>query len=194
MKRAIVVVPLLGVAALLGLFAYSLVEGPLPNALPSVLIGKPVPTFALPPLEEGSAGLSNTDLANGQVHIVNFWASWCLPCQVEHPLLMTLSGRAGFSLVGINYKDKTDAALAQLGRLGNPFDRIGRDADGRTAIDWGVSGVPETFVVDGKGKIVARLAGPLTERDLKLTIEPALRSIVPDINGVLTPVGETQPR
>ena len=176
MNRAVVVVPLLGVAALLGLFAYTLVEGPAPNALPSVLIGKPVPTFALPPLEEGAAGLSSADLANGQIHIVNFWASWCLPCQVEHPLLMTLSGRPGIALVGINYKDKTDAARAQLDRLGNPFDRIARDADGRVAIDWGVSGVPETFVVDGTGKIIARLAGPLTERDLKLTIEPALRA------------------
>lgn len=166
-------------AALVGLFAWTLMRGEDPTRVPSAMIGKPVPAFALPPLEGRAGavdGLSRADLKDGRVSVVNFWASWCTPCRVEQPLLARLAARGDVALYGINYKDKPADALGFLIELGDPFERVGRDALGRTSIDWGVYGVPETYVVDGSGRVVARLAEPLTERSLSRIIEPAIRA------------------
>ncbi len=133
-----------------------------PSELPSVLIGKPVPEFALPAISGSNIpGLSSADLKTGGVSVVNIWASWCVPCRQEQPLLMALSQQPGIRLYGINNKDAADNAKRFLGTLGQPFAAIGADENGRTTIDWGSYGVPETFVVDGKGMIRFKWIGPL---------------------------------
>ena len=134
-----------------------------PSVLPSVLIGKPVPEFTLPAIEGSTIpGLTSADLKSGEVSIVNIWASWCGPCRQEHPVLMELSKRTDIRLVGINNKDKAENARRFLGTLGQPFAAIGADTDGRVTIDWGSYGVPETFIIDGKGIIRFKWIGPLT--------------------------------
>lgn len=139
-----------------------------PSEIPSVLIDKPVPHFALPAVEGlGVPGLNSSDLAGGKVSVVNVWASWCGPCRIEHPLLMELSLRPDIRLVGINYKDDPANARRFLGGLGQPFAAVGADTAGRAAVDWGVYGVPETFIVDGKGVIRYKWIGPLTPEALK---------------------------
>jgi cytochrome c biogenesis protein CcmG/thiol:disulfide interchange protein DsbE len=144
-----------------------------PSTLPSALIDKPVPTFELPPIagREG-AGFSSADLEGG-VSLVNVFASWCVPCRVEHPLLVALA-EEGVPIYGINYKDPADKANEWLGELGDPYRAIGADTQGRIAIDWGVYGVPETFVVDPEGRIRHRHVGPLQPRDVEETIKPLL--------------------
>jgi cytochrome c biogenesis protein CcmG/thiol:disulfide interchange protein DsbE len=150
-----------------------------PSIVPSALVGKPVPDFALPPLEglvrDGAPvpGLADEDLARGEVSVVNVWASWCAPCREEHPLLMRLS-EAGENVVGINYKDETENGRRFLGRLGNPFSAVGVDEAGRSAIDWGVYGVPETFIVDGAGTIRCKHVGPFDEEALEKRLIPAI--------------------
>jgi cytochrome c biogenesis protein CcmG/thiol:disulfide interchange protein DsbE len=134
-----------------------------PSKIPSALIGKPVPDFTLAPVEGlGAPGLSATTLREGKVSVVNVWASWCAPCRIEHPLLMEIAKRQDIVLVGINYKDAPENAVRFLGTLGQPFAAVGADRDGRAAVDWGVYGVPETFVVDGEGIIRYKHIGPLT--------------------------------
>ncbi len=182
--RARYLLPLLFAAALAGMFLFSLFSGD-PSRLPSALIGKPAPQFDLPPIEgftkngQPGAGFRTADLSTGEVSLVNIWASWCAPCIQEHPLLVRLKERHGLRLIGINYKDQPENAQRFLARLGDPYDLIGADRDGRTAIDWGVYGVPETYVVDGGGQIVYRYVGPLTEeaieRDLLPVVEAARR-------------------
>jgi len=138
-----------------------------PSEVPSVLIGKPVPNFNLPAVDGlGVPGLATKDLQQGTVTVVNIWASWCIPCRDEHPLLMQLSKRSDIRLVGINNKDDADNARRFLGTLGQPFAAVGADRDGRTSIDWGAYGVPETFIVDGKGTIRYKLIGGLTAEAL----------------------------
>ena len=179
MTRALAALGALVVAGLVGLFALTLTREEDPTLVPSVMIGKSAPIFTLPPLEgrAGPAqGLSLADLKTGRVSIVNFWASWCAPCRIEQPLLARLAARDDVVLYGVNYKDSPEDALGFLIELGDPFERVGRDATGRTSIDWGVYGVPETFVVNGEGRVVARLADPLTERTLAQVIEPAIRA------------------
>ncbi len=135
-----------------------------PAEIPSALIGKPVPEFELPAIEGmGVPGLKAADLRQGGVTVVNVWASWCGPCRVEHPMLMELSRRKDFKLTGINYKDEPENARRFLGSLGQPFQAVGADEKGRSAVDWGVYGVPETFVVNGEGVIRYKWIGPLTE-------------------------------
>jgi cytochrome c biogenesis protein CcmG/thiol:disulfide interchange protein DsbE len=136
-----------------------------PGTLPSALIDKPVPSFELPPLEgrEG-AGLKSADLGGG-VSLVNVFASWCGPCRVEHPVLMELA-REGVVIHGLNYKDQPEDAAAFLKELGDPYREVGADQSGRVGIDWGVYGVPETFVVDAQGKIRYKHVGPIQPRDL----------------------------
>jgi cytochrome c biogenesis protein CcmG/thiol:disulfide interchange protein DsbE len=147
-----------------------------PSTLPSALLDKPVPTFALPPIEGLSGeGLTSADLA-GEVSLVNVFASWCVPCRAEHPLLMGLAER-GVVINGIDYKDPPGRAARWLAELGNPFARIGADRDGRVAIDWGVYGVPETFVIDREGRIRYRFVGPLQPRDLEETLWPMLERL-----------------
>ncbi|HVC54558.1 MAG TPA: DsbE family thiol:disulfide interchange protein [Stellaceae bacterium] len=139
-------------------------------ALPSPLINKPAPHFTLPPLAQGYQGFSTADL-HGHVSLVNAFASWCAPCREEHPALNALARTGRVAIYGIDYKDKPQAALAWIGALGDPYTRIGAD-DGRVGIDWGVYGVPETFIVDRTGRIRYKHVGPLTTADIENTILP----------------------
>jgi cytochrome c biogenesis protein CcmG/thiol:disulfide interchange protein DsbE len=172
--------PLIVFAAIAGLFWYALQSGD-PSRLPSALVGRPVPDFDLPAIEgmaaanPGAEGFSARDLASGQPTILNVWASWCVPCHAEHPLLMELAKEPGVRIYGINYKDDPAAARRFLGRLGNPFMRVGADRSGRTAIDFGVYGVPETYVISGDGRIAYRHVGPLTEDAIKEKLLPLLQ-------------------
>ena len=142
------------------------------SEVPSPLLGKEVPVFALAGLEEGG-GFRNTDLLEAKVALVNVWASWCPPCREEHPLLMRLSCVSGLEMYGLNHKDSREAALAFLQELGNPFHRIGFDADGLAALEWGVYGVPETFLV-ADGKVIYKRVGPLHEALVAEEILPEL--------------------
>jgi len=145
-----------------------------PNELPSALAGRAAPTVQVTPLGEGPL-LTDADLRGGGVKLLNYWASWCAPCLVEHPNLEKLAAQ-GVTLYGVNYKDKPANALGFLAELGNPYTALGADASGRMALDWGVYGVPETYVIDGQGKIVLRFAGPITERVMENTILPAIEA------------------
>ena len=143
-----------------------------PDELPSALIGKPAPAVAVTRMDDAPL-FGDADLRDGEVALVNFWASWCVPCRVEHPNLERLSEQ-GLTIYGVNYKDKPADAGRFLDELGNPYAAIGADAPGRMGIDWGVSGVPETFVIDGQGRIVMRHAGPITQRVIDNSLRPAL--------------------
>jgi cytochrome c biogenesis protein CcmG/thiol:disulfide interchange protein DsbE len=150
-----------------------------PQELQSVLIGRPAPAFDLPPVEglagpEGPVpGLSRTDL-DGGVTLVNVFASWCVPCRDEHPLLMDLAADGRFRIVGLNYKDDPANAVTFLGGLGNPYARVGSDRNGRAGIEWGVYGVPETFVVAADGTIVDKHVGPLSPESVRARLMPAI--------------------
>jgi len=145
------------------------------NVLPSALIDQPAPNFTLPPLQGEEPGFSSADL-QGRVSLVNVFASWCTPCRAEHAVLNTLAQSKRVPIFGIDYKDKHDVALAWIGELGNPYTRIGAD-DGRVGIDWGVYGVPETFIVDKNGRIRYKHVGPLTEADVARTILPLITTL-----------------
>lgn len=147
-----------------------------PNLVPSALIGKPVPQFQLPPVKGRELGLSNSDLS-GEVSLVNIFASWCPSCLIEHPIFMRMAANGTVPIHGINYKDDPDDAAGWLDRFGDPYTRIGADQDGRVGIDWGVYGVPETFVIDRKGMIVYKHIGPVTEKDLDEIILPLIRKL-----------------
>ena len=147
-----------------------------PKEIPSVLIGKEVPQFDLPALPERQKGLKTTDL-QGQVSLVNVFASWCVSCQAEHPLFMKLHREGVVPVHGLNYKDGGDAAVAWLRRHGDPYDRVGADLKGRVGIDWGVYGVPETFIISSEGKIVCKHIGPVMERDLQEKFMPAIEAL-----------------
>ena len=173
MRRLPYLLPVLLFIAVAGYFAVGLTRDP--QTLPSAMIDKPVPAFALPPAIEGVPGLSDADL-KGQVALVNIFASWCAPCRIEHPLLTGLA-REGVTIFGINQKDKPQAVARFLAELGNPYARIGADTDGRVSIDWGVYGVPETYVIDRDGHIRYRHVGVLTAKDVEQTIRPLLREL-----------------
>jgi cytochrome c biogenesis protein CcmG/thiol:disulfide interchange protein DsbE len=171
-RRLWVLLPLVAFLALAALLYARLGAGD-PSRIPSALINKPVPDFSLPPIIEGEGiGLADEDFAEG-VHVVNVWASWCGPCRLEHPILMRLAEDERFQVAGINYKDVPENARRFLGALGNPFARIGADRQGTTGIDWGVYGVPETFIVKD-GVIVHKFVGPLSEEALTADFMPAL--------------------
>lgn len=181
-RRIILAVPLVLFLALAALFLVRLFTGD-PARVPSALIGRPVPTFVLPPLaglvRNGQAvpGLSDESLrgdASVPVTVVNVWASWCAPCREEHPLLMQLAADPRVKVVGINYKDNPENARRFLGTLGNPFVAVGADTGGRASIDWGVYGVPETFIVSRDGLIRYKHIGPLTPVALQTTIKAAI--------------------
>lgn len=144
------------------------------DRLPSTLIGRSVPDFTLPPIEGRDEGLSSEDL-RGEVSIVNVWASWCVPCRAEMPLLNELAETGTVPIHGINYKDAPEAALRFLAELGNPYTRIGADRNGRASIDWGVYGLPETFVIDGRGRIAYKHVGPFDRRALEEEILSVVR-------------------
>ena len=147
-----------------------------PREVPSPLIDKPAPAFSAPLLSRPEATLAPKDLA-GQVWILNVWASWCVACREEHPLLVEFSRRGVVPIYGLNYKDKRDAGQAWLQRLGNPYKESIFDADGRIGIDYGVYGVPETFVIDRQGVIRYKHIGPVTETVLRERIEPLVRRL-----------------
>lgn len=165
--------------AVAGLFAVALQTGD-PSKLPSTLIGKPAPQSTFPPVDallaEGKPvpGFSTADLAKGKVTIVNFWASWCTSCVEEHPLLANLKVASGAELYGVAQKDDPVASRRFLGRYGNPFSVVGTDRSGRASIDWGVYGMPETFIVNGKGEIVYKHIGPISEESIRSKILPAI--------------------
>ncbi len=179
--RAWVFVPLAIFLAVAIMFQFALKSGD-PSKLPSALIGKPVPATDFPALDgltRGTGavpGFTAGDLAKDGVTVVNFWASWCAPCVEEHPLLVALAKEPGLKLVGVNYKDDAENARRFLGRYGNPFAALGVDQKGRGAIEWGVYGMPETFVVDGKGRIAYKHVGPLTPQSIVEKILPAVRA------------------
>ena len=145
------------------------------KVLPSALIDRPAPQFSLPPLNDGEPGFATSDL-QGQVSLVNTFASWCAPCRAEHRVLTALAATKRVPIYGIDYKDKTEAARAWIAELGNPYTKVGTD-DGRVGIDWGVYGVPETFVVDSAGRIRYKHVGPLTEADVRRTILPVVAQL-----------------
>lgn len=142
-----------------------------PREIPSVLIGRPVPEFALPPVQGRVLGLSTEDF-KGQVSLVNVFASWCVPCRAEHPLLMEIARRNVVPIFGLNQRDEPDDAERWLATFGDPYTRTGADLDGRASIEWGVYGVPETFVVDAKGIIAHKHIGQMTAKDVEKTILP----------------------
>ncbi len=179
-RRALLLAPLV-VAGGAGLGFYAMLRGLGtgsydPRGVPSALIGKAPPDFSLPPLEGADRpGLSAADLhGQGRPVLVNFFASWCVPCVIEHPQMMRLS-RAGVPVFGVAYKDKPQDSLGFLQRHGNPYARLGVDLPGRVAIDWGLYGVPETYLIDKSGVIRWRWAGPVTEDTLTQDLEPLLR-------------------
>ena len=147
-----------------------------PREIPSPLIGKPVPVFELPPVQGRSLGLSNTAL-QGEVSLVNVFASWCTACREEHPLLMELSRSGTVPIHGLNYKDKPLDAEKWLNDLGDPYTRTGADLNGRIGIEWGVYGVPETFVIDRQGRIAYKHIGPITAQALREKINPLIAEL-----------------
>jgi cytochrome c biogenesis protein CcmG/thiol:disulfide interchange protein DsbE len=173
MRRLIYVLPVVAFAALAIYFYVSLSRDP--STLPSAMIDQPVPTFTLAGLQD-QPGLATHEFT-GQVVLINFFASWCVPCRVEHPLLMNISRELGVPLYGIDYKDKPEDAQRFLSELGDPYGRVAADRDGRVGIDFGVYGVPETYVIDKAGRIRLRHVGPLTPADVAKEIAPLVKTL-----------------
>jgi cytochrome c biogenesis protein CcmG, thiol:disulfide interchange protein DsbE len=176
---SLVLAPVIGFAALAALFAFALTSGD-PSRLPSALLGKPVPAMQFPALEglldagQPVPGFASADLAKGNVSVVNFWAAWCTECAAEQDLLLDLKARTGVPIYGVNYKDDAVAARRFLGRYGNPFKAVGTDKAGRSAIEWGVYGMPETFVINGRGEIAYKHVGAITPESLETKLLPAI--------------------
>jgi cytochrome c biogenesis protein CcmG/thiol:disulfide interchange protein DsbE len=177
-RRLVVLIPLIAFLALAALFKIQLGAGD-PSRIPSALIGHVVPATNLPPLpglaHDGKPvpGLDSAAF-KGEVTVLNVWASWCVPCRDEAPLLVALAADQRVRIVGINYKDQPDNARRFLGHYGNPFAANGTDDNGRAAIEWGVYGVPETFVIGRDGRIVYKLIGPITPDNLDTALKPAI--------------------
>jgi cytochrome c biogenesis protein CcmG/thiol:disulfide interchange protein DsbE len=180
----LMMLPMIVFLALAALFWFRLGDGD-PSRIPSALIGHPAPQTSLPPLQgllNKGAQVPGLDPANfkGKVSVVNVWASWCVPCHDEAPLLTELAKDNRLQLIGINYKDTSDNAQRFLDRYGNPFASVGVDGNGRAAIEWGVYGVPETFIVGRDGKIAYKLVGPITPDNigsvLKAEIDKAINA------------------
>jgi cytochrome c biogenesis protein CcmG, thiol:disulfide interchange protein DsbE len=169
--RLLYLLPVAGFFGLVAAFAVGLRHDP--SLVPSPLIGKPAPTFTLPPVAGQTAGLSSRDL-RGQVSLVNVFASWCVSCREEHSVLLRLEQSGIAPIEGLDYKDKPADAARWLAALGNPYTRTGADTDGRVAIDWGVYGVPETFVVDRRGIIAYKQIGPVTPAIVEGVILPII--------------------
>ena len=177
-RRMIVLIPLVAFLGLAALFMYRLGAGD-PSRIPSALIGHVAPPTNLPPLpglERDGRAVPGLDTAafKSEVTLLNVWASWCVPCRDEAPLLLTLAADPRIRVAGINYKDQGDNARRFLGRYGNPFAANGVDANGRASIEWGVYGVPETFVVGRDGRIAYKLIGPITPENIDKALKPAI--------------------
>ena len=175
MRRLIYLLPALLFLVVAGYFAYSLRPGHDPQLLPSALLDKEAPAFDIPALAGG--GRFTLAALKGQPAVVNIFASWCAPCRVEHPLLMRLSRLDGVRLFGIAYKDKPEDSARFLAELGDPFRAVGVDRDGRIGLDFGVYGVPETYVLDRDGRIRARYVGALTPARIERDLMPLLRKL-----------------
>lgn len=173
-RRLLLALPAVGLAGLAVVLARGLDLNP--GVVPSVLIGKPVPQFDLPPVQGRLRGLSSANL-KGQVSLVNVFASWCVSCREEHPFLMQLAAEKAIPVNGLNYKDDRTDAAAWLDANGDPYARTGADRDGRVAIDWGVYGVPETYVIDRDGRIAYKAIGPLNPEIFERTIQPVLQKL-----------------
>lgn len=174
MKHLRFLLPLAGFALLLVLLGVGL--GLNPREVPSPLIGKPAPAFTLARLDDASQSLGLADL-RGRVWMLNVWASWCAPCRQEHPLVQDIARRKLVPVVGLNYKDKRSAATQWLAEMGNPYQETLFDGDGRVGIDFGVYGVPETFIIDQQGIVRMKHIGPLTPEVIRSQIEPLLRQL-----------------
>ncbi|EIG62830.1 DsbE family thiol:disulfide interchange protein [Bradyrhizobium sp. WSM1253] len=166
--------PIIVFAALALMLAWALNRDP--HRIPSALIGQSVSQFTLPPVKGRMLGLSSTDL-KGEVSLVNVFASWCVECRAEHPLLLRMKNEALVPIHGLNYKDAPDDAAKWLDTFGDPYTRTGADLNGRAAIDWGVYGVPETFVISRQGRIAYKQIGPLTQAVLESEIIPLIRRL-----------------
>lgn len=173
-SRLVALLPVAIAAAVGATFLWGLQNSD--DRLPSALLDKPIPEFSLPPIEGRTDGLSSADL-RGEVSLVNVWASWCAPCRAEMPLLLELAEAGRVPIYGINYKDDPRAAARFLAELGDPFARIGADRSGRVAIDWGVYGLPETFVVDAEGRIAYKHVGAFDRRTLEERILPVVERL-----------------
>lgn len=173
MKRLLFIVPIMGFILLLGVFFNGLQRDP--TLLPSQLIGKPVPTFDLPPVRPGDQGLKTSDLG-GEVVLLNVYASWCVACRLEHPMLMRLRSQ-GVPIHGLDWKDEAAKGNQVLINEGDPYIRVGNDASGRAGIDLGVSGAPETFVVDKQGKVRYRHTGAISIEDWEKKIRPLMERL-----------------
>jgi cytochrome c biogenesis protein CcmG/thiol:disulfide interchange protein DsbE len=172
--RLLVLLPLAIFVGLAAIFMLQLFSGRNVSEIPSVLIGQPAPQTKLAPLDGMPVpGIDSAEF-RGKVTVLNVWASWCAPCREEHPWLLALSQDGRFTVAGMNYKDQADNAKKFLDEVGNPYSRIGVDASGRAGIDWGVYGVPETFVVGKDGKIAYKHVGPLSESSLKGQLMPEI--------------------
>jgi DsbE subfamily thiol:disulfide oxidoreductase len=172
-----VLVPLALFIVLLGFFGLRLVEmnhGDMPDEIQTVMLDKPAPDFTLPPLFEGHPGFSSAEF-KGKVTLVNFFASWCVPCRVEHPLLSQLAGKV--QLVGIDYKDKSQDATAWLSGMGNPYRVVVADLDGRVAIDFGVYGVPESYLIDRQGRIRYAWKKPFSPDEIQRKLLPLIAEL-----------------
>ncbi len=178
-RRLLFLLPLLLFLALSAVFLMQLFSGKDTSLVPSALIGRPAPQTDLPPLEGMNLSGLSSEAFSGRVTLVNVWGSWCLPCRQEHPLLMQLATDKRVVIAGLNYKDKPENARRFLGDLGNPYDAIGVDQNGRAAIDWGVYGVPETFLVGPDGTIRYKHVGPFTPESIR-------ESLMPEIEKALT--------
>jgi len=178
----LIALPVILFVALAIVFGLSLKSSD-PSRLPSALIGKPAPAVDFAALEgiqtDGKPvpGITSASLRAGEVTVVNFWASWCVPCVQEHPLLVELAQRAGVRIVGVNYKDPPPGGLRFLGRYGNPYAAVGTDPAGRGAIEWGVYGMPETFILAGDGRITYKHVGPISRESLDAKIIPEIEKL-----------------
>ncbi len=176
-----VFLPLILFAVLAAIFAFQLASGRDESVIPSALIGKPAPNLTLPAvsgLQRDGQPVPGLDPAGfkGQITLLNVFGSWCVPCRVEHPLLMQLAQDKRFRLAGLNYKDKNENALGFLSDLGNPYATVGADTNGRAAIEWGVYGVPETFLIGRDGIVAYKHVGPLTTESIRNDLMPAVEA------------------
>jgi len=175
MRRLLFIVPAAVFALLAALLGFGLTNDP--SEVPTALTGLALPVFDLPPLDSATQGLATGDVEPGKVTVINVFASWCVPCRAEHPMLLRIADLDGVALYGIDYKDKPEDARAFLDELGDPFARIGADRDGRVGIDLGVYGVPETFFVGPDGKIRYKHIGPIMAEDLEKRILPLIAQL-----------------
>jgi cytochrome c biogenesis protein CcmG/thiol:disulfide interchange protein DsbE len=178
LRRILFILPPLIFLVMLGIFGWQLLQDKDPRDLPSALLQKPAPGFDLPPVPGASTpGFSDADLKDGGIKLVNVFASWCVPCRAEHEVITKLAKEYGLPVYGINWKDKAPDASAWLSDLGNPFTAVGYDHDGRVGIDWGVGGVPESYIVDGQGVIRFKQSGPIYPKDIEEKILPVLKEL-----------------